>query len=213
MNRRSMGIRLVAGLIVVGGLGVGSIGSTMAAPGSLEGDGLTITARFEKCTEGSPDDCKQIKPEEPSKRGGKPIKDRPKRPPRGGTIQDPPEPSPPTGGRNRKDNDPPKLREPKVSRTIRSTGGNSEPFTATHLAIPVVTSTRVEAAPVAAPAPQPVAQAVAKPAVSAPPSAGVGSMAGGELALPALLAAVATAFGAAAVYSGLRPEVSRARSK
>lgn len=209
MNRRAMGIRLVAGLIVVGGLGAGSIGSTLAAPGNLDGEGLTITARFEKCTEGSPDNCKQIKPEEPSKRGGKPEKERP---PRGGTIQEPPE-SPPTGGRIRKDNPPKERSEPEVSRTITSTGGDSVPFTATHLEIPVVTSTKapVAAKPVAKPIAQPVAQPVAKPVVAAAPSTGTGSMAGEAVGLPALLAALATMFGAGAVYVANRPELSRVR--
>ncbi len=216
MNRRSMGIRLVAGLIVVGGLGAGSIGSTLAAPGSLDGEGLTITARFEKCTEGSPDNCKQIKPEEPSKRGGKPERERP---PRGGTIQDPPEP-PPTGGRIRKDSPPKERSEPVVSRTITSTGGTSEPFTAKHLEIPVVNSTKapVAAKPVAqpaakpmAPVAQPVAQPVAAPVVVAAPSTGTGSVAGESVGLPALLAAFAAMFGAGAVYGAIRPELSRVR--
>jgi hypothetical protein len=202
-----MGIRLVAGLIVLGGLGAGSIGSTLAAPGNL--DGLTVTARFEKCTEGSPDNCKQIKPEEPSKRGGKPEPEK-ERPPRGGKIQEPPDPQPPTGGRIRKD-DTPKRDEPQVSRTIRSSGGNSEAFTATHLAIPVVNSSD---APVAQPAvaAAPVAQPVARPVVAAAPSAGIGPESTAELGLPALLAALATMFGAGAFYVGRRPEVSRVRN-
>lgn len=230
MNRSSKGLRLAVGLCLSGGLMLSGMATAQASSVQPLGNSLALTPAFVYCKGDGydPYDCTPIEPETPSKRGGiakedpkKPDKpdnpDKPNKPnnhkpnhgPKGGGfIEEPPTPNRPNNGGY--------IPTAPTNEPVRaiSSGGNSTPFTATHQAIPNVDSdgfaweTTTTTTTVAASAPavsQPVQGVVeSKPVVANVPHAGVGpaSMA---TTLPAGLAALATLFGAVALYVWRRP--------